>query len=190
MSKLEAHPTIEDDCQKLTAELEKIESEYSQRQNKLHEITDEIVQLKEIVESKEIQHTMQEKELDRQGKLHALLSEAPANLARIKKLLETNREKMALLEQEWLNIKNPLEDQYNETVQKLRNVSKRKSRSSLLSLIEKYFTFQTESEKLKSTLENTISSLRQVVGEIRTKNDTEEALRMQLESLPPTLSTR
>lgn len=187
-NRTEAPSTIEDQCQQLTTELEKIELEYTQRQDKLSEYSNEVMRLKNLVEGKEIEQSAQKGDLDRQQKLYALLPEAPANLLRMKKLLETSKGKMALLEQQWAEIKNPLENEYKETMKKLENVSTRNQGFRLRFPLT--FYFQTEAEILKSTLEHTISSLRQIVEEIRTKNDAKETLEIQLESLPPAFSTR
>lgn len=116
-------PTIEEQCRQLNVDLEKLEHNLMLRQTELADITEEIINMKCLIDRKETEQKNQQKELERQEKLYALLPEAPSHLNRMKKLLETNQEKMALLEEQWLEIKKPLEDQFKEWIERHENVS-------------------------------------------------------------------
>ena len=52
------------------------------------------------------------KELEKKGKIVSLLPDGQSNIERIEALLQSSREKMAVLEQEWQDVKQPLEDEY------------------------------------------------------------------------------
>ncbi|KAI9562226.1 hypothetical protein GHT06_013191 [Daphnia sinensis] len=167
--KTEGLPTIEEQCQQLNIVMENLERNLQLRQEELVNATEEVANLKSIIQCKETEQDTLRKELDRQEKLLALLPDAPAHLDRMKSLLESNKEKIAALEEQWSNIKKPLEDEYQRCLQ---------------------FQENSVAEKLKAALESTVLSLRQVVKEIRTKEDAIEKLQTHIESMPSSVLTR
>lgn len=116
-------PTIEEQCQQLNLDLEKLEHNVMLRQTELADITEEIINMKSLIDRKETEQNNQKKELERQEKLYALLPEAPSHLNRMEKLLKTNHEKMVLLEEQWLEIKKPFEEKLKEWEELHENVS-------------------------------------------------------------------
>jgi chromosome segregation ATPase len=118
----DAPPTKEEQCQQLTASLETLEKELASRQKELIEIEEDVANMTISIKVKETELETEQRELDRKEKLYSLLPDAPANLNRIEKLLETNQQKMADMEQQWLEIKQPLEDEYQDWLQKHKNV--------------------------------------------------------------------
>lgn len=103
--------------------MENLKRDFTSRNTELADITEDIAKIKSLIELKETEQEAQRKELDRQEKLYALLPDAPAHLNRMKTLLESNQQKMAVLEEQWLEIKKPLEDQYQDWLQRHENVS-------------------------------------------------------------------
>ena len=118
----EAGPTKEEQEQQARAALEKLEQELERRQSELSSIEEDVAQMKESIQRKQAALDSERKELDRKEKLYSLLPDAPAHLARMEKLLESSQQKMAVLEQEWMEIKQPLEDEYQEWINKNKNV--------------------------------------------------------------------
>ena len=119
----EAQPNIEEQCQKLYSVLDSLERDLTTRNAEFVEITEEIAKIKRIIELKETEQEVQQKELDRQQKLYVLLPDAPSHLNRMKILLESNNKKMDVLQEQWLEIKNPLEEQYQDWLKHHENVS-------------------------------------------------------------------
>ena len=93
----EAQPNIEEQCQKLYSVLDSLERDLTTRNAEFVEITEEIAKIKRIIELKETEQEVQQKELDRQQKLYVLLPDAPSHLNRMKILLESNNQKMDVL---------------------------------------------------------------------------------------------
>lgn len=121
--KPEIHPpTKEEQQQELSAALEKLEKQIQMRRADLQNIEEEVSQMKESIKMKETALDTEGKELDRKEKLYSLLPDAPAHMDRMKKLLESNQQKMAVLEQEWIEIKQPLEDEYQNWLSQHKNV--------------------------------------------------------------------
>ena len=79
--------------------------------------------MKQTIEHKKTVIDADSKELERKEKLYSLLPEAPMHLKRIEALLESSQKKMALLEHEWEDIKQPLEDEYQCLLQTHNNVN-------------------------------------------------------------------
>lgn len=102
--------------------MENLERDLQLRQKDLADATEEVSKLKCIVQSKEAEQDALRKDLDRQKKLYALLPDAPAHLERMQSLLELNQEKVAALEEQWSNIKKPLEDEYQRHLKLQENV--------------------------------------------------------------------
>jgi hypothetical protein len=59
-----------------------------------------------------------------------------------------------------------------------------------LFLIFFFLSEQSAGEKLKAALEHTVTFLRSIVEEIRTKEDTIQKLQTHIESMPPSVLTR
>ena len=114
--------TKEEQCQQLNVALENLEKELESRQRELIEIEEDVLNMKVSIEHKEEELEAEQKELDRKEKLYSLLPDAPAHLIRMEKLLESNQQKMADLEQQWLDIKEPLEKEYQDWLLKHKNV--------------------------------------------------------------------
>jgi len=120
----DAPPTKEEKCQQLTASLETLEKELEIRQKELIEIEEDVANMTISIKGKEAELETEQREIDRKEKLYSLLPDAPAHLNRIEKLLESNQQKMVDMEQQWLEIKQPLEDEYQHWLQKHKNVRK------------------------------------------------------------------
>ena len=117
-------PTVEEQCQQLTVVLQDLEHDLSLKHTELAEITEEVSKIKLVIECKEAEQNAQQKELDRQEKLNALLPDASTHLERMKTLLVSNQEKMAVLEEQWLEIRKPLDDEYQVWLSRHNNVNK------------------------------------------------------------------
>jgi hypothetical protein len=115
---------VEEQCQQLTIIIENLEQDLNLKHTELADITEEVAKMKSMIECKEAEQNAQGKELDRQEKLYALLPDAPAHLERMKTLLESNQGKMAVLEEQWLEIKKPLDDEYQIWLLRHENVIK------------------------------------------------------------------
>lgn len=151
--KSEIHqPTKEEQQQELSTALEKLENQIQMRRVDLQTIEEEVSQMKETIKMKETALDAEGKELDRKEKLYSLLPDAPAHMDRMKKLLESNQQKMAILEQEWLEIKQPLEDEYQNWLSHHKNVI----RTLKTSFSMKFFRF------LKSPFRVWLSSWKEV----------------------------
>lgn len=120
----DAQPTKEEQCQQLTVSLETLEKELESRQKELIKIEEDVANMTISIKLKEAELETEQRELDRKEKLNSLLPDASAHLNRIEKLLESNQQKMADMEQQWLEIKQPLEDEYQHWLQKHKNVPK------------------------------------------------------------------
>ena len=118
-----AAPTKEEQCSKLSLELQHFQKELELRHEELGLIVEEISQIRQNVEHKAIQNENNRKELERKEKLYSLLPDAPMHLKRIQDLLESNKKKMAILKKEWVEIKQPLEDEYQRALQERNNVN-------------------------------------------------------------------
>ena len=114
--------TKDEQCQQLNAALENLERELESRQAELMEIEEVVGNMEMSIELKETELETEQKELERKEKLYSLLPDAPAHLNRMEKLLESNQQKMADMEQQWLEIKQPLEKEYEDWIQKHKNV--------------------------------------------------------------------
>lgn len=106
--------------------MEKLERIVALRQTELAGIVEEMVNMQSLIKLKEKKQSDQQKEVDRKEKLYALLPEAPTHLEHMKNLLEISKQKMSLLEEQWLGIKIPLEDQYKTWMERHRSVSTQK----------------------------------------------------------------
>ena len=116
--------TVEEQCQQLTFVIDNLEQELNLKHTELADITEEVAKMKSMIECKEAEQNVQRKELSRQKKLYALLPDAPAHLERMKTLLESNQRKMTVLEEQWLEIKKPLDDEYQTWLLRHENVNK------------------------------------------------------------------
>ena len=108
---------------KLSSELEILQQDLELRQQELTALDEEVFQMKQTIEHKKTVIDADSKELERKEKLYSLLPEAPMHLKRIEALLESSQKKMALLEHEWEDIKQPLEDEYQCLLQTHNNVN-------------------------------------------------------------------
>ena len=115
-------PTVEEQCQQLTVVLENLEHDLNSKHTEFADITEEVAKIKSMIECKEVEQNTKRKELERQEKLYALLPDAPAHLERMKTLLKSNQGKMAELEEQWLEIKKPLDDDYKIWLSRHENV--------------------------------------------------------------------
>jgi hypothetical protein len=70
--------------------------------------------MRRLIEEKESQLQLKEKDVDRRAKLFSLLPEAPAHISRMEDLLASGQEKMTALEDQWEQMKQPLEDEFQE----------------------------------------------------------------------------
>lgn len=116
-------PAVDEQCQQLTVVLENLEHNLNLKHTELADITEEVAKMKSMIECQEAEQNAQRKELERQEKLYALLPDAPAHLERMKTLLKSNQGKMAELEEQWLEIKKPLDDEYQLLVRRHENVN-------------------------------------------------------------------
>ena len=181
-------PTVEEQCQQLTVVLENLEHDLNSKHTEFADITEEVAKMKSMIECKEVEQNTKRKELERQEKLYALLPDAPAHLERKKTLLKSNLGKMAELEEQWLEIKKPLDDDYKIWLSRHENVNL--CADLCVCNFNIFFFDQSAGEKLKATLEKTVISLRNIVEEIRTKEDAIQKLQTHIESLPTSGLTR
>jgi len=162
-------PTKEEHFLKLSLELANLQLELKSVHKEFTIILEEVSEMKQTIERKAIAVENDRKVLERKEKLNSLLPEASAHLKRIQVLLESNKEKMVLLKNEWTEIKQPLEDEHQRILQKHNN---------------------NGNEQLKLSVEQTAQCLRQVVEEIHSKEELIARLENRLEALPSTALTR
>jgi len=161
--------TKEEQSLKLSSELEILQQDLELRQQELTALDEEVFQMKQTIEHKKTVIDADSKELERKEKLYSLLPEAPMHLKRIEALLESSQKKMALLEHEWEDIKQPLEDEYQCLLQTHNN---------------------SAAQQQKAAFEQTAQCLRQVVEEIHSKEESITRLESQLDAMPSSALTR
>ena len=116
-------PTKEEQCSKLSLNLKDLQQELELRNKEFNFIVEEVSKMQQTIEHKAMLIDNDRKELERKEKLQSLLPEAPLHLKRIQVLLESNRNKMELLKKEWVEIKQPLEDEHRRILQKYNEVN-------------------------------------------------------------------
>lgn len=116
-------PTKEEQCSKLSLNLKDLQQELELRNKEFNFIVEEVSKMQQTIERKAMLIDNDRKELERKEKLQSLLPEAPLHLKRIQVLLESNRNKMELLKKEWVEIKQPLEDEHRRILQKYNEVN-------------------------------------------------------------------
>ena len=116
-------PTKEEQCSKLSLNLKDLQQELELRNKEFNFIVEEVSKMQQTIERKAMLIDNDRKELERKEKLHSLLPEAPLHLKQIQVLLESNRNKMELLKKEWVEIKQPLEDEHRRILQKYNEVN-------------------------------------------------------------------
>lgn len=181
-------PSREEQQRELNAALGKLEEEVKSRQAELASLEEDVVQMKESIQQKEGSLEKEQKELERKEKLYSLLPDAPAHLSRMQKLLESNQQKMAALEQEWHEIKQPLEDEYQEWLKQHKNVRSFYTHRKME--VYSVVSYQSLAEQLKGSLEQTVQSLRQVFEEIRVKEELINTFQNRLDALPSSSLSR
>ena len=94
--------------------------------------------MRRLIEEKESQLQLKEKDVDRRAKLFSLLPETPVHISRMEDLLASGQEKMAALEEQWEQMKQPLEDEFQE-LQRQQQTVRLKNPSVLKQIIENHF---------------------------------------------------